>query len=54
MDIVLEVTTLTDGAFEVYSSIRPAGQLWDALNSVLIVDYNYAPWIRKEGNLLWS
>lgn len=53
MELLLEVDTEPDGTFEVYRRITESVDLFDAMNSVLVVDYKYTPWVRREGNLLW-
>lgn len=53
MELLLEVDTEPDETFTVFRRITESADLFDAMNSVLIVDYKYAPWIRREGNLLW-
>lgn len=50
MELLLAVLTNSDGSFKVYRKISLPVEL---TNSVITVDYNYTPWPRYNGNLLW-
>lgn len=50
MEIYLAVDLNTDGSFLVYRSLDKP---YRGLISVLVIDYNYRPWPRRGGNLLW-
>lgn len=51
MEIYLSVYFNGDGTFRVYRQITEVNNL---RTSVLKLDYQYIPWPREGGNLLWS
>lgn len=56
VEIGLFVNFKKDGSFQIYSKIRPYTRQSNGAcleDSVITVDYNYTPWPRKGGNLLW-
>ena len=40
-----------DGSFEIQRKLFDPDR---CLDSILVLDYNYTPWPRDNGNLLWS
>lgn len=52
MELYLWVAANADKTFEVHRAFYPSDQF--ARDSVLKLDYNYTPWIRENGNLLWT
>lgn len=53
MNLILIVSLNEEGpnTFEVYRKLNPVDII--ARNSVIAVEYNYAPWPRYGGNILW-
>lgn len=51
MELFLWLDLINEKTFRVYRELRkhPA---W-LTDSVIKLDYNYLPWPRKDGNLLW-
>lgn len=50
MELFLTVATYRDGTFTVYRKLEES---WRITTSVLVLDYDWVPWPRKGGNLLW-
>lgn len=51
MELCLVISVSADGTFDVFRQLQPIDQ-W-ARDCVMKLNYDWTPWPRKEGNLLW-
>jgi len=52
MNLILFITINDDSTFKVFRALVNSEQLFR--DAVIKVDYNYTPWPRHNGNLLWQ